>query len=642
LYSREVYAILDIDIDIRGEIVNGRTLIRFMTAVICMELLLSMDIFSVSANQNNGIEESFESYVFWAEDYQQACLAAEYYDAELVSFENGIGTLQLREGSLNDDTSRHYVQGLKQDIKLYPNYLYTIEDLSETEETETEDTEIENTEAENTETEENTLLQWHMQYFKMDSVWEMSTGKEVKVAIVDSGIDTDHEALVNNIALAESVIPQSAYGTNGFFLTYQGPEDKLGHGTHVAGIIGAACEDGSVMGIAPECKIYSYKALEKVGNTATGYTSWIANGILSAVENQVDIINLSIGGSRTEDRFIAEAIDIALENGCIVVCAAGNYNGIGAQNAIDYPASDEGTIAVSAAMQQEDEITIDLSYSKYGEGIDFIAPGTRILSTDLDGEYSEKKGTSMAAPMVSATIALLIEEMGAVTQQEVMDVLVRTAQDIGDEGVDIYSGNGVIQPLEAVKSVQPQLPPETETPGEEPETESTEEPEDGSESESTESTETPGDEPETESTESTEAPEDETEAETEKPTPSKPQAPPREPVETPEVEEEIIPEPEQKPEIVVKPESNIKPVTDTGQETESTEIEEVISSEIEQEIENLRQEIENTPIDQQQEYETQSEEEKSENSITIVCILMAITIATINLIYKKINKGEKE
>jgi len=112
LYSREVYAILDIDIDIRGEIVNGRTLIRFMTAVICMELLLSMDIFSVSANQNNGIEESFESYVFWAEDYQQACLAAEYYDAELVSFENGIGTLQLREGSLNDDTSRHYVQGV--------------------------------------------------------------------------------------------------------------------------------------------------------------------------------------------------------------------------------------------------------------------------------------------------------------------------------------------------------------------------------------------------------------------------------------------------------------------------------------------------------------------------------------------------
>ena len=407
-------------------------------------------------------EDGFNnSYVFWATDQEEAGEIAEKYHGELISFENGIGTMSLNNTqavmTLNaEETERVQVQ-------LYPNYRYTIEDVEDI----SEEIEVEN-------------RQWHIKYFDMESVWKEATGKDVKVAIVDSGIDTDHMALAEQIALAESVVPDNAYGTNGFFLTYQGPEDRLGHGTHVAGIICADTEDGSVMGIAPECRMYSFKALEKVGNTATGYTSWIANGILRAVENEVDVINLSIGGSQREDRFISEAIDIAVESGCIVVCAAGNYVGTGVQDKIDYPAADPDTIAVSSAKQTEEGIEIDLSYSKYGEAVDFIAPGTKIYSTVPNDEFGEKKGTSMAAPMVSGMVALALEKNPEATRQEIMELLVETAEDLGDEGKDIYYGNGVIQPLkvleskESVEEETPKKPSKPEKPSKTQKEESTE------------------------------------------------------------------------------------------------------------------------------------------------------------------------
>ena len=375
------------------------------------------------------------SYVFWASDQEEALKIAENYHGELISFENGIGTLAMNRTEAVMTLNNEETESVQ--VPLYPNYQYTIE--------ETEfisDDEVEN-------------RQWHIKYFDMESVWSESTGKDVKIAMVDSGIDTDHIALAEQIAVAESVIPENAYGTNGFFLTYQGPEDRLGHGTHVAGIICADTEDGSVMGIAPECRMYSFKALEKVGNTATGYTSWIANGILRAVENEADVINLSIGGSQREDRFISEAIDIAVESGCIVVCAAGNYIGTGVQDKIDYPAADLDTIAVTSGKETEEGIEIDLSYSKYGEGVDFIAPGTKIYSTIPNDEFGEKKGTSMAAPMVSGMIALALEKNPEATKQEVLELLTETAKDLGDEGKDIYYGNGVIQPLKALESKDP-------------------------------------------------------------------------------------------------------------------------------------------------------------------------------------------
>lgn len=401
---------------------------------------------NMESETDNNTQSDIHGYVFWAESEEEARIICEELRAQFVSWQNGIGVLEYGH-ILQDANAGKKRSGV---VRLYPNYKYEVEGI-------TYDTEIND--------------QWHLELFDIGEVWKISTGKDIKVAVIDSGVDPEHEALVDNLAAAESVIPESAYGSNGFFLLYKGVQDNLGHGTHVAGIIGANAEDGSIMGIAPECDLYSIKALEKNGNTAVGYTSWIANAILKAVELDVDIINLSVGGSRNVDAFIAEAISIAAESGCIVVCAAGNYTGSGVQGMIDFPALGENTIAVTAGKQQENTVVFDSSYSKYGEGVDFIAPGTSILSTVLNGS-GIKKGTSMACPMVAGTYALLMMADPDAEEAELTQLLRDTALDLGDTGQDVYYGSGLIQPLKALEAMEnaeeePDKKPDKETEKEE-------------------------------------------------------------------------------------------------------------------------------------------------------------------------------
>ena len=371
-------------------------------------------------------------YVFWAENEEEARQICDAYGANLVSWESGIGVLRMAESV---STWR------RSSVRLYPNYRYEIEAVSYDEEVN---------------------AQWHLALFDIGEVWKLSTGKGIKVAVIDSGVQTDHEALQANISLAETVIPDSAYGSDSYFTaSYQGAQDNLGHGTHVAGIVGANAADGSLMGIAPECSLYSIKALERNGGSAVGYTSWIAKAILRAAELEVDIINLSVGGSQKEDEFMAEAISIAADSGCVVVCAAGNYNGSGQQSQIDFPAINENTIAVTAAKSSEETVLFDSSYSRYGSGVDFIAPGTSILSTYLNGrKYS--RGTSMACPMVSGTYALLMEADPEAAADELTQLLRDTALDLGEEGLDEYHGYGLIQPLEALEVIEAEKEAEKE------------------------------------------------------------------------------------------------------------------------------------------------------------------------------------
>ena len=370
------------------------------------------------------------NWVFWAASREEAEKTALDRGGVLVSFENGIGEIYINEEKATEGPAPFSVE--KSAVTLYPNYLYTVEAEEETPEETVQS------------------LQWHIGALEMEKAWEISTGRGVRVAVIDTGIDTDHPALKDNIVAAETIIPEDAYGYGGFFLTYKGAEDALGHGTHVAGIIGAKTEDKSVMGIAPDCEIHSIKALEKSGNYGTGYTSWIANAVLKAAQDGADVINMSVGGSRREDRFIAQAIEIAVESGCTVVCAAGNWNGLGIQNAIDYPAFDENTIAVTAAKQTQQAMEIDLNYSKYGEKVDFCAPGTSIYST-VPEDYGTKKGTSMACPVVAGTVALVAAVLEDGTAQEIKAVMEETALDLGTKGWDEYYGHGLIQPFAAVE-----------------------------------------------------------------------------------------------------------------------------------------------------------------------------------------------
>lgn len=387
------------------------------------------------------------NYVFWAEDETTAQFIADEINGTLVSYSQNIATV-YRETATFSLRGEELISTSFGETILYPNYLYTIEDEEMPEDDETED-EIDDEITES-------VLQWHREYLQLDNAWQISTGKGIKVAVIDSGIDTDHPALADNIVYADTTVPESTYVSWGLPIENAGPEDFLGHGTHVAGIIAANTKDHSIMGIAPECEIISIKALEKYGNSGMGYTSWIAKAILSAIENGANIINLSIGGTKNEDKFVSQAIEIAAEKGCIVVCAAGNKSASLSEEGILYPAWDENALAVTGAKKTEDGVAFDPSYSRFGEDTDFIAPGTDIYSTVPDG-YATKNGTSMACPMVSGTAALIMSMIPDADKAEVIDILKSTAMDFDEEGVDIYSGYGMIQPFMAVETVEKKL-----------------------------------------------------------------------------------------------------------------------------------------------------------------------------------------
>lgn len=365
-------------------------------------------------------EEAINGYVFWADSYEDAVSIGEEYDVNLLEYENGIGVVEVLPEMDNPEEV------------FYPNYQYEIEGYRW-----------------NADTNE----QWHMEALKMRKAHQYTTGEGIKVAIIDSGIDVENNALKQKIIFADSTVPDSFYGGNGYSILYKGPQDFNGHGTHVAGLIGAHSEDGTIVGMAPDCSMISIKAVERSGNTATGYTSWIAQAVLKAVDLGADIINMSLGGSTRKDEFLAEAIEIAKESGVLVVCAAGNYTGTGAQGAVDFPASDSNTIAVSAVKQSGLAFEFDSAYSKYGLEITVAAPGTNIKSLGLEGTERVLKGTSMACALVSGEATLIKSYSPGMSANEIQECITKTCLDLGEKGQDTLYGYGVIQPLQALQSL---------------------------------------------------------------------------------------------------------------------------------------------------------------------------------------------
>lgn len=230
-----------------------------------------------------------------------------------------------------------------------------------------------------------------------------------KIAVIDTGIDPDHETL------------RVAGGQNFTGKSENDWTDRDGHGTSVAGIATALDNNVGVVGVAPEAKLYAVKVLDDDG---TGSSTDVAAGIEWAVNQGIDVGNLSLGIGVDSDT-IKDAVKYAAKEGTALVAAAGN-NGPD-EDTVLYPAAYEECIAVSATT--EDDSIADLS--SRGEEVDIAAPGERIYSTQLDNQYTTQSGTSMAAPHVAGAAAYLMAT--GKDHTEVKTELTDTAVDLGLE-----------------------------------------------------------------------------------------------------------------------------------------------------------------------------------------------------------------
>ncbi|QIZ65937.1 S8 family peptidase [Geobacillus subterraneus] len=269
------------------------------------------------------------------------------------------------------------------------------------------------------------------------------TGKGVKIAILDTGVDPSHPDLrvAGGVCLLSSC-PHS----------YQ---DDNGHGTHVAGIIAAKDNEIGTVGVAPDASIYAVKVLDRYGE---GNVSAVLSGIEWAIEHDIDIINLSLAAPEDAPALKA-AIQKAYESGILVVAAAGN-NGYanGAGDTVEYPAKYDSAIAVAAVNKEN----VRLPYSATGPAIEVAAPGEDVYSTvpvalDRDGVrdgYTRMSGTSMAVPFVSGVLALYKQQYPERTNLELRQMLRGRALDLGAAGKDPWYGYGLVQ---AVSNQAPEL-----------------------------------------------------------------------------------------------------------------------------------------------------------------------------------------
>jgi len=273
---------------------------------------------------------------------------------------------------------------------------------------------------------------WDLSRIQAVEAWHITSGKpEIIIAVLDTGIDSTHPAL-NGKVIASVNFTESPV-----------VDDLNGHGTHIAGIIAASPNSYSgLIGLADSSQLMNVKVANDDGfcNAAT-----IAKGILWAVENGANVINISLVINKPSLE-LEDAVNYAWDNGVVVVAAAGNsFN-----SAPTYPASYPNTIAV-AATDTNDRVP---SWSNRGEWVDVAAPGVAIYSAAPKEGSAWKSGTSQAAALVSAEAALLFAIATDANGNGKVNDEVRAAIEEGCDTMDSSGiGRGRINVLKALESV---------------------------------------------------------------------------------------------------------------------------------------------------------------------------------------------
>ena len=268
--------------------------------------------------------------------------------------------------------------------------------------------------------------QWALSAVNACDAWTLTKGNpNIRVAVVDMGIDMNHQEFTNSYFYETSYDCELDLEVNNIY-DY--------HGTSVAGVINSNHNYGKNAGIAPNVTImpvsHSFRGIEEVQNSP----EQLASGISWAVQNGADIINCSWGLTKIlydniHTALLEDAILTAINNGrnnkgCIVVFASGNF-GI---KDINYPACFTPEILAVGAQSSNDK---RFELSCYGKEIDVVAPGYNIYTLYLNNEYHSTSGTSFAAPYVSGIAALILSINPDLTREEVVNIIETTAQRVG-------------------------------------------------------------------------------------------------------------------------------------------------------------------------------------------------------------------
>jgi thermitase len=275
--------------------------------------------------------------------------------------------------------------------------------------------------------------QWWMDMTSANQVHNLLRDAKPKrksiVAIIDTGVDGGHEDL------------KSVFGKS------PGNQDPHGHGTHCAGLAGAATNNG--LGMASYnwegrfVEIRGYAALGKDGQ-GTDYT--VANAMIRAVDGGADVLSMSLGSNRPAPKVTREAVEYALRKGCIVVAAAGNDYGSDARN--HSPVGIDGVIGVAAV--GPDGRRTEFSNINTQLGMPIAAPGLDIYSSLPGGSYSPMSGTSMATPIVAGLIGVMRSLNPGLDAKTAWSILHRT----GRSGPSVAETGKIIEPAAAIGAVQ--------------------------------------------------------------------------------------------------------------------------------------------------------------------------------------------
>lgn len=231
---------------------------------------------------------------------------------------------------------------------------------------------------------------------------ELSTKGKIQVGVLDTGIDSTHTDISGNYNASLSY---------DFVNSQSGGIDDNGHGTQVAGIIGAQVNGTGVFGSDPSAELISLKVLNQNG---LGTTYDVLKAIAYAKASHIPVLNISFGGTGSPvGNPVCEAITDAKNNGMITVVSAGNANA-DAMNTI--PAACPDAITVGATNRNDTRA----SFSNYGNGVDVYAPGVDIYTTALNNGYTTQNGTSFSAPIVTGLVAKELAYSGSISYNQIL------------------------------------------------------------------------------------------------------------------------------------------------------------------------------------------------------------------------------